>query len=409
MGPPEFIFITCQRGAEPAVKAEMAHDWPALRFAYSRPGFLTFKLPPDHGLTESCEMGSVFARAAGFSLGKAVGASAAEQAAMVWQLAGARPFVRLHVWQRDRFPPGDREISATPAPEVVEAEQAIRRLWPAAHSTLAAHLKRPAAPAIGAPTRRGDLVLDCVVVEPDLWWVGFHRAAVVPSGWPGGLFPDSLPPDAVSRAYLKLEEALAWSRLPIKRNDLCVELGSAPGGAAQALLRHGARVIGIDPADMDPRVLADPNFEHWKKRSADVRRREFRDVRWLVADMNVAPQYTLDAVESIVKHEAVRIAGLLLTLKLPDWSLVAEIPGYLARIRSWGYAGVTARQLHHNRHEFCVAARNLRPVKRKKSGAKVAASQPAARQMAAREVPRQRSRPQVKPRRSPSGGRKVPE
>ena len=80
--------------------------------------------------------------------------------------------------------------------------------------------------------------------------------------------------------------------------------------------------------------------------------------------MNVAPQYTLDAVESIVTHEAVRIAGLLLTLKLPDWSLVAEIPSYLARIRSWGYAEVAARQLHHNRHEFCVAARNLRPAKR---------------------------------------------
>ena len=233
MGSPEFIFITCQRGAEPAVKAEMARDWPALRFAYSRPGFLTFKLPPDHGLTETCELGSVFARAAGFSLGKAVGRTAAERAATVWQLAGPRPFVRLHVWQRDRFPPGDREISAAATPEVAEAEQAIRRLWPTDHSTLAAHLRsplkkgtgserpskfaevltsprsacplfqqpvrRPAAPAVGADGR-GDLVLDCVVVEPDLWWVGFHRAAGMPSGWPGGLFPDSLPPDAVSRA-----------------------------------------------------------------------------------------------------------------------------------------------------------------------------------------------------------------
>jgi 23S rRNA (cytidine2498-2'-O)-methyltransferase len=433
MGPPEFIFITCQRGAEPVVKAELARDWPALRFAYSRPGFLTFKLPPDHGLNETCEIGSVFARAAGFSLGKAVGGSAAERAATVWELAGARPFVRLHVWQRDRTPPGDREISAIPSPEVIEAEQAIRSLWPADHSTLAAHLRRPAAPPVGAPTRRGDLVLDCVLVEPDQWWIGFHRAASVPSFWPGGLFPDELPPDAVSRAYLKLEEAIAWSRMRIKRNDLCVELGSAPGGAAQALLRHGARVIGIDPADMDQRVLADPNFEHWKKRGADVRRREFREVRWLVADMNVAPQYTLDAVESIVTHQAVHIAGLLLTLKLPDMSLATEIPNYLARIRGWGYAEVAARQLHHNRHEFCVAAHNLQPVKRKKQRPQALRAKPAAvgsadpkpvdlsasgskpRSGAPRKF-RPRAQfypgaggPQAKPRRSPPGGRNVPE
>ena len=32
-------FINCQIGAEAAVKGELARDWPALRFAYSRPGF----------------------------------------------------------------------------------------------------------------------------------------------------------------------------------------------------------------------------------------------------------------------------------------------------------------------------------------------------------------------------------
>ena len=37
--------------------------------------------------------------------------------------------------------------------------------------------------------------------------------------------------------------------------------------------------------------------------------------------MNVAPRYTLDAVEAIVTHPEVNIRGLLLTLKLPDWDL----------------------------------------------------------------------------------------
>jgi 23S rRNA (cytidine2498-2'-O)-methyltransferase len=67
---PDFLFITCQIGAERAVKEEMARCWKDFRFAYSRPGFLTFKLPEKHRLAEDFGLNSVFTRAYGFSLGK---------------------------------------------------------------------------------------------------------------------------------------------------------------------------------------------------------------------------------------------------------------------------------------------------------------------------------------------------
>ena len=139
-----------------------------------------------------------------------------------------------------------------------------------------------------------------------------------------------------------------------------MEIGCSPGGASQALLEHGLKVIGIDPAQVEPSVLADPNFTHVQKRGADVRRREFRGVHWLAADMNVAPDYTLDTVEAIVTHEAVNIGGLLLTLKLLDWKLAEHLPEYLARVKGWGYPHVSARQLAHNRQEVCVAALRAR-------------------------------------------------
>ena len=154
------------------------------------------------------------------------------------------------------------------------------------------------------------MVLDCVMVEPAEWWIGCHRAQAVCSCWPGGLFDAVLPADAVSRAYLKMAEALAWSGLPIKRGDHVVEVGCSPGGASQALLERGLVVTGIDPAAVDPVVLAHPRFTHIQKRGADLRRREFRGVRWLAADMNVAPAYTLTTVEQIVTHPAVEVAGL---------------------------------------------------------------------------------------------------
>jgi 23S rRNA (cytidine2498-2'-O)-methyltransferase len=145
--------------------------------------------------------------------------------------------------------------------------------------------------------------------------------------------------------------------MPTKQGEQWAEIGSAPGGASQALLKQGVNVIGIDPAEMDPAVIANPNFTHWKKRGADVRRREFRGVKYLAADINVAPNYTLDTVENIVTHPEVNIRGLLLTLKLLEWKLADELPAYLDRIRGWGYRTVRARQLSHNRQELCVAAR----------------------------------------------------
>ncbi len=342
---PEFIFVSCQVGAEGAFKAEMARDWPDLRFAFSRPGFLTFKLPKHHRLTDACDLHAVFARRSGFSLGKTSVAKIETRAAQTWRLAADLKVDRLHVWQRERMRVADRDPDRPRNYLSLDSQQALLAAAPGG-----------GAEQLSAPTEIGQLALDCVVVEPGEWWIGYHRAYDAPSCWPGGVFPLEPPAGTVSRAYLKMEEALAWSGLPIAKGDVCAEIGSAPGGASQALLGHGLKVIGIDPAEMDPRVLAHPDFTHVRKRGADVRRREFRNVRWLTADVNVAPAYTLDTVEAIVTHPMVRVRGLLLTLKLLDWSLAEQIPEYLARVRSWGYNHVAARQLSHNRQEICVAA-----------------------------------------------------
>jgi 23S rRNA (cytidine2498-2'-O)-methyltransferase len=277
---------------------------------------------------------------------------------------------RLHVWSRDRDEPGRWGYEPRPTPDDEQVRSALLAAMPpnTAAETLLAAQRAPAATDLPAPpihhpdamrtapTAVGHRVLDCILVERDQWWVGHHVVRQIPSRWPGGLFHCPLPPEAVSRTYLKMREALAWSQLPVRAGDRFVEIGSAPGGASQALLELGLHVIGIDPADMAPQVLAHPSFEHWKMRGSDVRRRRFRGVRWLAADINVAPCYTLDMVEDIVTHPAVEIHGLLLTLKLLDWSLADDIPEHLARVRSWGFARVKARQLHHNRQEFCVAA-----------------------------------------------------
>lgn len=340
--PSRFMFVTCQVGAEGAVKHEVASDRPDFRFAYSRPGFLTFKLP-SAVFSDDLDLNSVFARACGFVFGKVTGESIEVRRQAAQEVIGQRRFHALHVWQRDLVPVGERGFE--PGPNVL-TDEARDAFWLPLDSD-------------GHPwwfTSRGP-VLDCILVDNNEWWLGYHRIRSIPSRWPGGIFHlAEQPAQVVSRAYIKMREALAWSRLPIRRGDTVAEIGSAPGGASQALLEKGLKVVGIDPAAMDERILAHPKFAYIQKRGHEVRRREFRGVRWLAADINVAPQYTLDTVEGIVSHPSVKIEGLLLTLKLLEWKLAAEVPAYLDRVRTWGYKHVAARQLSHNRQEICVAA-----------------------------------------------------
>ncbi len=290
----------------------------------------------------------VFAHTWGYCLGKVSAATLAERAAHLWQLARDLPCEALHIWQRNVARPGWHGFEPHVTPAALQAEAAVREHWPPGEGVETAPHARVAQP--------GMRVLDCILVEPDQWWIGWHLASDVPSCYPGGVIHLAQPEHAISRAYLKMHQMLAWAHLPIERGQRVVELGCAPGGASQALLEHGLLVMGVDPAQVDPQLLADPNFTHVQKRAADVRRREFRGIPWLAADMNVAPDTTLESVEAIVTHESVNVRGLLLTLKLLDWKMADAVPEYLDRIRGWGYGNVRARQLAHHRQEIGVAA-----------------------------------------------------
>ncbi|HVT30193.1 MAG TPA: hypothetical protein VHE81_19430, partial [Lacipirellulaceae bacterium] len=91
---------------------------------------------------------------------------------------------------------------------------------------------------------------------------------------------------------------------------------------------------------------------------------EFEGVRWLMADMNIAPPATLDEVESIVCHPRVSVRGLVLTLKLSDWNLAEQLPEFVARVRGWGYRDVRTRQLVSGGQEVCLVALRRKALRR---------------------------------------------
>ena len=187
---PAFCSSPAKWGADAAVKEEAARRWPDVHAAYCRPGLITFKVPPDHPIRPDFDLRSVFARAAGLSLGQAAGDDAQQRAQSVWELLGPRTVTRVHVWPRDAKRPGEDDFEPSITPAAVEVRETIRQACP-----------RPE--MLGAddrdwrlPTRLGELVLDVILVDPQQWWVGYHQATSQSCRWPGGMMPLELPPDA---------------------------------------------------------------------------------------------------------------------------------------------------------------------------------------------------------------------
>jgi 23S rRNA (cytidine2498-2'-O)-methyltransferase len=342
-----FLFAVCQAGAERPLKNEIALERPELKFAFSRPGFVTFRRPETAPHERNVALRGVFVRTSGHSLGKVTGTDDTQLARDVWRLVAEHlpreledDLRHLHVWHRARPLPGDEDYDDSARESELAAAAALSPLRPKL--------------AVNATAAVGELVLDCALVERHEWWVGWHRTTSPETRWPGGVPPLALPERMISRAYLKILEALECAELPMAAGDRCVEIGSSPGGSCLALLERGLHVTGIDPAEMDPAVLAHPNFTHLRARAKDVKRSVFRDCRWLVMDANVAPNYTLDTLDALLPQPGVRPEGLVLTLKLTDPKLAEALPSIAARIRRYGYRRVRMRQLAFNRQEVCA-------------------------------------------------------
>ena len=331
---PRFVFCACQPGAESALKAEVARLRPKWKASFQRPGFVTFRR--DENETDADPLWPstldqprpIFARVSGISLGK--GKSAAD----ILKIARAHftSPVRLHVWAQE-------ECSEERASHCDEVFSELRNapLWKEDE---------------GAQV--GDTVFDVWVDEPgmDIWCgTHVHEAGMAPMA--GGSWGLTLPAESPSRAWLKIEEALLWSRTEIKAGDRVVEVGSAPGGASFALLSRGVELYGVDPGQMDERVLRHPKFRHLAVPVASLRRENLpATIQWVLLDMNVSPLVTLHQMSRLVPLLGESLLGAFLTLKLNEEGLESKIPELLAKVQDLGLKRVRGVQLFSHRREF---------------------------------------------------------
>jgi 23S rRNA (cytidine2498-2'-O)-methyltransferase len=317
-----FAFATCLPGLEPALKLDVGQRRPELRFAYSRPGLVTFKSPST--IAPEDPPGTVFARVWGASLGPA---RDPEDAAHKLAQVGA---TRVHLVARD---PDDEGFD-------LSAWRSALGVFPTGEAA------------------DGDLVADVIVAADEPAWLGLHRQDARHLPHPGGAIPIEIPADAPSRAYAKIEEAIAWAQLPIAAGQVALEIGAAPGGAVMALAKRGLEVWGVDTGDLAPQVRALPGVHHLAIKVGALRWEQLpARVDWLLVDVNLAPQVALHEIARLMPRIKPTLRGAVITLKLNDWSFVGELPALVKRIESFGFRDVQLRHLPSNRREICCVAR----------------------------------------------------
>lgn len=152
-----------------------------------------------------------------------------------------------------------------------------------------------------------------------------------------------------SRAYLKLWEGLTRHRLEFgsdlpKPGDICLDLGSSPGGWTWVLGSFGATVTAVDKAPLAPNVAAMKTVE-WKQGSAfALEPKEFPRVDWLCSDVICYPARLLKLVERWLASSDVRNA--VCTLKFQGETDFDTANGFAA------IPGSRLLHLHHNKHEL---------------------------------------------------------
>ena len=326
------------------MKRELGERRPDLRFAFARPGLTTFKVETERADEAPA---SSFSRAWGRSLGRA--ADVAEVLTLAEQL-GPAP-LRLHVFERDPDVPADERdpLIAGSRPRALEAElraAAPRRFAAAAEAVV------------------GDLVLDVITAASEVAaepiFVGWHRHDRSHGPWPGGVPHVAIPPQAPSRAWAKIEEAIRWSTLVPRPGECAVEIGSAPGGATFALLERGLEVHGVDPGAMAPQVLAyrgrsGNRYVHHACPAAQLDKRVLPAAfHWLACDVNLAPMVALKYIERFVTLAHGHLRGAFLTLKLNDDGVFEALPRLLDRIARLGAREVRTVQLPSHRSEIAA-------------------------------------------------------
>ena len=251
------------------------------------------------------------------------------------------------------------EPRALPCPSVkagADALRAIQRNW---SRVAAAHHRRAALIEAALPPIRAREVHfpSPVPTAPLGGWTLLRPDAILASPTKSSPYPGGAPLLAEdregppSRAYLKLWEALLHAGRWPQPGETCLDLGAAPGGWSWAVARLGARVVAVDKAPLEARVLAMPGVEQRLESAFGLDPGAGPPVDWLLSDVICYPARLLALVRRWIEAGAAR--SILCTIKFQggtDHDAAAEFAAIPGAVLSHGA---------HNKHELMFHWRGL--------------------------------------------------
>lgn len=327
----EFVFATCRAGSEKALKKEVSlQPGKLLTPAFMRPQLITWKVQAE--LPTDFVFDALLGVVCGWSLGMA---RSAEDVAEILKKA-------------------DLEVCAVHVfPRLISEDGLTPDKW-APVDALADSLKQ-----VCPISSESSYVLDVILGEAgEPWFIGCHPQSPASHPSAGALPRLTIPTEAPSRAWLKMEQSLAWLGLDspgLLAGKSALELGSAPGGASWSLLQRSMKVIGVDTGAMDTCVQNHPNYDHIGLPASQLPLDYLPEkIDLLACDMNLAPDVVLKYLEPLYQHLKPR--WLVLTFKMNDARVEALMPYFIQQVQRFASGAVYAKQLHANRREVTLVS-----------------------------------------------------
>jgi 23S rRNA (cytidine2498-2'-O)-methyltransferase len=328
----DFVFATCRAGSEKALKKEVSlQPGKLLTPAFMRPQLITWKVQAE--LPSNFVFDALLGVVCGWSLGMAENT---DEVMQILKKADLK-VCAVHVFPRLIPENGLNPEEWAPVDALMDS---LKQICPISSES--------------------GYVLDVIlggVGEP--WFIGCHERSPASHPSAGALPRLTIPIEAPSRAWLKMEQSLAWLGLDspgLLAGKSALELGSAPGGASWSLLQRGMKVIGVDTGEVDACVQNHPNYDHIGLPASQLPLDYLPEsIDLLACDMNLAPDVVLKYLEPL--YQSLKPHWLVLTFKMNDARVEALMPYFIQQVQRFSSGPVYAKQLHSNRREVTLISR----------------------------------------------------
>ncbi len=150
--------------------------------------------------------------------------------------------------------------------------------------------------------------------------------------------------DPPSRAYLKLWELFTLHGIHPQPSDVCLDLGSSPGGWTWVLQQMGCQVISVDKAKLDPALLNLSNINYLQRSAFSLLPAEMGRIDWLFSDVICYPSRLFKLIQNWLKSNLCK--NFVCTIKLQGETDFNAIQQFSA------IEGSKLVHLYHNKHEL---------------------------------------------------------